>query len=127
MKYQRVPKHNQKVGALGEELAARVLTKSDWKIVDRNWNCKYGEIDLIAERSGALAFVEVKTRLSTGSGSGAGQVNARKIRNLKRAISTYLEQEKPSDFYRLQMLVCEVHFCRNNPIPQVSIYRIEGF
>ena len=49
-------------GAFGESLAAEYLADRGYKIIERNWRCRYGEIDIIAEKNGVIAFVEVKTR-----------------------------------------------------------------
>jgi putative endonuclease len=54
----------KEIGALGEQLVARWLQLRGYKILKYNWRCRWGEIDLIAQdrTSGAIAFVEVKTR-----------------------------------------------------------------
>ncbi|HOW01581.1 MAG TPA: YraN family protein, partial [Rhodoglobus sp.] len=50
------------LGRRGEEIAARYLASRGLAIVERNWRCPQGEIDLIARDGGELVFVEVKTR-----------------------------------------------------------------
>ena len=54
--------HNIKLGQLGEKIAADFLVKNGYKIVDRNRHISKNEIDIIAEDSSFLVFVEVKTR-----------------------------------------------------------------
>lgn len=50
------------VGNLGEDIAAVHLKKNGYKIVERNFNCKFGEIDIIALHEGYYVFIEVKSR-----------------------------------------------------------------
>ena len=55
---------NQELGKIGEELAAKYLTQNKYKIIQRNFRCKFGEIDIIAYdlKNKELVFFEVKTR-----------------------------------------------------------------
>ena len=50
------------LGSFGEDVAAKYLRKAGYRVVERNFRCKFGEIDLIVERDEYLVFVEVKTR-----------------------------------------------------------------
>jgi putative endonuclease len=50
------------LGRRGEELAARELVRRGYEIVDRNWHCPAGEVDIVARHMGAWVFVEVRTR-----------------------------------------------------------------
>jgi putative endonuclease len=52
----------QSLGRRGEELACTLLTQQGYEIVERNWRCARGEIDIVAREDGCWAFVEVKTR-----------------------------------------------------------------
>lgn len=63
--------HYPDIGVLGEDFIAQWLQSSGWKILHRRWRCSLGEIDLIANNSDLLAFVEVKTR-SKGSWDAGG-------------------------------------------------------
>jgi putative endonuclease len=71
------------VGAYGEKLAARHLTDQGLVVLDRNWRCAEGEIDLILRDGDAVVFCEVKTRRGTGFGSPAEAVGWRKVRRLR--------------------------------------------
>ncbi len=55
-------KQTKKLGILGEQVAADYLQKKGYRIIDRNYRCRNGEIDLVAEQSEYLVFVEVKSR-----------------------------------------------------------------
>ncbi len=54
--------NRQQRGRWGEQRAAEALERAGFRIVARNWRCAEGEVDLVAEREGALYFVEVRTR-----------------------------------------------------------------
>lgn len=84
----------QRLGARGEDLAEQVLREAGMVIVDRNWRCREGEIDLIAldEVDGAstLVFCEVKLRRGSGFGSPLEAVTAQKVRRLRRTVAAWL-------------------------------------
>jgi putative endonuclease len=82
----------QAMGAWGERVAERHLVDAlGWRLVDKNWRCRHGEIDLIAEDSGVLVFVEVKTRRSDRFGVPAAAVGAEKLARLRRLVGVYKE------------------------------------
>jgi putative endonuclease len=82
------------LGALGEELAAEHLCSLGMRIVQRNWRCRYGELDLIAEERGdTLVFIEVKTRAGDGFGGLEEAVSARKVDRIRRLASLWLIQQ----------------------------------
>ena len=55
----------KELGKKGEEVALRFFKKNGYRILERNYVCKLGEIDIIAKEKDTLAFIEVKTRTST--------------------------------------------------------------
>lgn len=86
---------SRRLGRWGEDLAAAFLEQQGYRIVDRNWKCRFGELDLVAEGGGFLCFVEVKLRRSNRFGTGAEQVDRRKREKLRTAAELYL-QEHPA-------------------------------
>ena len=56
------------LGALGERIAAAYLTDAGLRVLDRNWRCREGELDIVAREGDALVFCEVKTRRGIGFG-----------------------------------------------------------
>ena len=83
-------------GALAEERAARELVRRGYCIVERNFRCTIGELDIVARHGRDLVFVEVRSRRvgTTGSGVDAvGHVKRRKVANVARV---YLATRKPS-------------------------------
>ena len=60
-------KHKKKIGVLGENMACRFLVKQGFKILDRNYSKKWGEIDIVAKKNKIFRFIEVKTVVSSSS------------------------------------------------------------
>ena len=84
----------QAVGAYGERLAARYLTESGMQILDRNWRCDQGEIDIVAMDDTCLVIVEVKTRRSLVFGSPVEAVTAVKAARLRRLAGCWLADHR---------------------------------
>lgn len=78
------------VGAYGERLAARYLLESGVQILDRNWRCDQGEIDIVALDDGCLVIVEVKTRRTLAFGSPVEAVTGVKASRLRRLAGCWL-------------------------------------
>jgi putative endonuclease len=76
-------------GAEAETWVASRLEEAGWRIVERNWRCDAGEIDIVAEREGALRFVEVKAR-ELDDPTGLEAIDREKQRHVARAAETYL-------------------------------------
>jgi putative endonuclease len=72
------------VGRWGEELAAEHLRRRGYEILDRNWRCPQGEIDIVARDRGTLVIVEVKTRSSIAYGHPFEAVTPAKLARLNR-------------------------------------------
>ncbi|MDV2475885.1 YraN family protein [Rhodococcus zopfii] len=81
---------NQQLGALGEDLAAEFLESIGMTVLERNWRCRYGELDLIARDGAVLVFVEVKTRTGLGYGSPAEAVTQAKADRIRRLAGLWL-------------------------------------
>lgn len=80
------------LGAYGEEVAAAYLCEQGYTLIERNFRCPLGEIDIIAKKRLDLVFVEVKTRRSTLFGLPQEAVGAHKQRQLMRAAQWYLKK-----------------------------------
>jgi putative endonuclease len=80
----------QAVGKYGERLAARYLTESGMQILDRNWRCDQGEIDIVAMDEHCLVIVEVKTRRTIAFGSPIEAVTPVKAARLRRLAGCWL-------------------------------------
>ncbi len=80
---------NQSVGKYGEDRAAEFLVRLGYEIIDRNWRCKSGEIDIIARDLNCLVFAEVKTRTRTGFGHPFEAITAKKIQTMRSLVSQW--------------------------------------
>jgi len=80
------------LGAYGEDLAAAYLREQGYTLLERNFRCPLGEIDIIAKKRQDLIFVEVKTRRSTLFGLPQDAVGAHKQRQLIRSAQWYLKK-----------------------------------
>ena len=90
--------HKKRLGRTGENVAASHLLRQGYHIVARNWRCRSGEIDIIAERGKELIFVEVSTRTLTGNyGTAAESVHPRKQRQVRETAQVYLHHRKAYD------------------------------
>ena len=85
------------LGKMGEELAVTQLRTMKYQILERNYRCLLGEMDIIAREKGSLVFVEVKTRATKDFGGPAAAVHERKQRQLSRIALLYLNHKKIRD------------------------------
>ena len=81
--------NTRKCGSRYEDIAERHLKRQGYKIAERNFSCKIGEIDLIAYDGSVLVFVEVKYRRSPGSGYPEEAVSYAKQKKLSRTADYY--------------------------------------
>ncbi|MGH8015861.1 MAG: YraN family protein, partial [Candidatus Zixiibacteriota bacterium] len=88
------PKDSIKIGRSYEELAARYFTDRNYVILHRNYRAGHKEIDLIVQKGGVVAFVEVKAAKSKSRGHPAERVTRKKISNLTKAAQQYLIENK---------------------------------
>jgi putative endonuclease len=84
----------QALGAYGETLAARHLVEQGMVVLDRNWRCDAGEIDLVLRDGEVLVVCEVKTRSSTRYGTPHEAVSEIKLARLRRLAVRWLEERR---------------------------------
>lgn len=83
------------VGRFGEDTAVRHLEASGLEILDRNWRCRDGEIDIVARDCDFLVFCEVKTRSGSGFGVPAEAVDHAKVKRIRRLAARWLVDRRP--------------------------------
>ena len=87
----------QAFGKAGEELALRYLKKKGYKVLEQNYTCPVGEIDIIARDKKTIVFVEVKTRRSKSYGSARLAITPRKQRKISMTALYYLKSNRQMD------------------------------
>ena len=87
----------RRLGARGEQLAARHLKSSGYTILERNYRSSSGEIDIVAEKDRVLVFVEVRTKRTTAFGSPEESITARKRATLEAVAIEYLQEHESID------------------------------
>ncbi len=80
------------LGAYGEALATRYLRETGMTVLDRNWRCELGEIDLVLREGSALVVCEVKTRSSLAFGAPIEAVTRQKAARLRRLAARWLAE-----------------------------------
>ena len=82
------------LGRHGEHIAAAYLTDAGLRLLDRNWRCREGELDIVARDGDALVFCEVKTRRATGFGHPVEAVTPEKQRRLRTLAQRWLAEHE---------------------------------
>jgi len=118
--YKRKPdlSNKRQTGTAYEEQAARWLENRGIRVIEKNYRCRQGEIDLIARDGKYLVFVEVKYRSSTEKGYPAEAVDARKQRRITRAAAFYCYEhrfceDQPCRFDVVSILGDEITYYKN--------------
>ena len=100
---------NQELGRFGERLAAAHLESRGYRIRERNFRCRQGEIDIIAEDGGCLAFVEVRTRRGRAMGSAAESLTPGKGARIREAAEAYcLERADVPEERRIDVIAIDL-------------------
>ncbi|SHH18150.1 YraN family protein [Clostridium grantii] len=110
-----IKKFNYEIGKLGEDLVATHLKEKGYYILERNFTCSIGEIDIIAKKDNILCFVEVKSRYNLSFGYPCESITGKKVRKIKKIALWYISKYKikNTDF---RFDVAEVYFEKNNEL-----------
>ncbi len=101
-------------GNQAEEIAARYLKGEGYELLERNYRCRQGEIDIIASKDHTIHFVEVKGRWSAETGGPLEQVTARKMKQIARVALVYLQRHQKLRDWRAFFSVLGVDNRSNN-------------
>lgn len=82
------------LGAWGEQIAVEHLTAHGLIVLDRNWRCREGELDVVATDGATVVVVEVKTRTGTGFGRPEEAVTRRKLVRMRRVAQRWLAEHR---------------------------------
>lgn len=107
------------LGKQGEDVAARYLEKNGYSVLARNYRCKLGEIDLIADDRGTLVFVEVRSKSSEDFGTAQESIRLKKQYKLRRVAWHYLKaQGKTGTCCRFDVIA--VKFDRDGVVERIE-------
>ncbi len=107
-----------KVGTLGEDAVVKHLKKHKYRIIERNYVSRFGEIDIIAKNKEFLLFVEVKTRKENSQISGINAVDSKKQQKIILTAEYYLANNETNLQPRFD--VAEVTYAQNNKKLQIN-------
>lgn len=102
---------SHELGKLGEDIVANYVTRLGYKVIERNFECKQGEIDIIALDNKALVFIEVKTRTDMSYGEACEAVTKFKLRHMINSIKYYIYKRNLQDEF-IRIDVIEVYIKR---------------
>jgi putative endonuclease len=95
----------QAFGELGERIAERWLSRRGWRVVQRRFRSGHRDIDLVVERDGTVAFVEVKARRSAEFGGPVQACNYRKRKQLVRSAMAWIDRHgREAESYRFDVV-----------------------
>lgn len=101
--------YRRNTGILGEKLAQDLLKKRGYRIVETNYRCRRGEIDIVAKHRDFLVFIEVRSKKSLEFGTPEESITPAKKRRLKAATLHYLQtHEKLPPQWRIDVVVMEL-------------------
>ncbi|EOU2032395.1 YraN family protein [Clostridium perfringens] len=102
-------KYNKSIGFYGEDLSAKFLEKEGYSILEKNFNCSSGEIDIIAIKDEIISFIEVKSRFSNSFGKPKESVTCSKQGRIINVAKYYLHVKKLYNYY-IRFDVIEINF-----------------
>ncbi len=101
--------NRKETGALGEKLAAEYLTKHGFTLIEKNFRCAEGEMDIIARQNQTLVFCEVRTKTSRSFGTPEESITERKAEHLIAVAGRYLENHPDLDLpWRIDLMAVEL-------------------
>lgn len=100
--------HRRQLGKWGESVAAVHLEAKGFRLVERNWRSIYGEIDIIAQDSAELVFVEVKTRRGNQMGTPEEALTRQKAEKLRQLAQLYLAENGSEQGWRIDLVAIEI-------------------
>lgn len=105
IKGNRIMDNRKDTGNIGEDIVAKYLEEKGYEIIERNFMCKLGEIDIIAQDKDEIVFIEVKTRKILSYGNPADSVNEPKQKHIYKAAEYFLLiNNKLDDFTRIDVI-----------------------
>lgn len=107
--------HSQQLGQWAEQYASQYVEQLGFNIVQRNYHCRGGELDLIINKDKLLVFIEVKARSSQEYGSAVEMLTPNKQKRMMKAITHFLHHFPQYDHYdyRFDLFAIQIHSSHN--------------
>ncbi|MFH1858168.1 MAG: YraN family protein [Candidatus Omnitrophota bacterium] len=109
-----------RLGKLGESLAVKLLKRQGYQILEKNYRCRFGEVDLIAKEGEEIVFVEVKSRRGTSFGFPREQISRTKRKHLQRLAQYYMKKQAREMAIRIDV-VAILFDSKGNPLKVETI------
>lgn len=96
-------------GILGEKLSQNFLKKKGYRILETNYRCRYGEIDIVARQGDCLVFVEVRTKTNLMFGSPEESISYTKMQHMEQAAEYYIQEHRACGLsWRIDLIAIEL-------------------
>jgi putative endonuclease len=107
-------------GTLGEKLAQGFLKKKGYRILETNYRCPRGEIDIVAIQEDCLAFIEVRTKCNLDFGTPEESITSSKLEHLERAAQYYRQDhDKLPEAWRIDLVAVELE--HDNKLKRIEL------
>ncbi len=107
---------NKDIGSLGEDIAETYLRQIGYTILQRNFRCKIGEIDIIGRDGDYICFIEVKTRYGSLYGNPCESVTYSKRQKIYKTAEMYIMKKRLAKFnFRFDVMEIILNSCNNIP------------
>ena len=114
--------NNKILGQIGEEIVANTLQEKGYTLLQRNFRCRFGEIDIIAKDGPNVVFIEVKTRKSKKFGEAEEAVDSRKQRKLRTLAELYLAKNSAESPTNCRFDVYSVYLNQDNQLETIRVF-----
>ncbi len=112
----------KELGDKGEKIAEKYLRKQRYRILERNFQSRFGEIDLVAREKNEIIFVEVKTKTGANFGFPEQEFSFAKKQKMRRAIQSWLWENKIThNNWRVDLVA--IDYSQNPKAPQLRHYK----
>jgi putative endonuclease len=119
---QSIGDYKRRLGQRGEDIAVAYLRRQGYLVLDRNWRCPAGELDVVAREGETLAFVEVRTRRGERFGTPEESITPAKGAKLVELAQTYLQEKGLTDQnWRIDVVAVELE--QGDKVKRVNLIR----
>ena len=98
-------KSTKQIGDAGEDIAEKFLLENGYKVVERNFRTRFGEIDIIAMEGKILVFIEVKAKKDDYFGTPAEMITSKKLNKIRRTAEYYIQENQYKGSWRIDAVI----------------------